>query len=134
MNRITVLLAEDNKIVREGVRSLLESHADIEVVGEAENGHQAVAMACHLVPHVIIMDIAMPYLNGLEAGRRIRASLPPSTRVLVLSAHNEAAYIDAARALGAAGYLIKHSDGALIAWAIRQVHGGAPFVCPSQPS
>src|SRR2546430_10239549 len=88
MKRITVLLAEDHQIVREGFRSLLKHEPDIEVVGEAESGRQAVQLTRKLRPAVVVMDIAMPLLNGLEATRQIRKEVP-ETKVLILSAHRD---------------------------------------------
>ena len=102
MNPITVLLAEDHLIVRDGLLALLKLEAGIRVVGEAENGRQAVALAASLSPDVVVMDIAMPLLNGLEATRQILHA-SPSTRVLILSAHGDDAYVEQAMALGAAG-------------------------------
>src|SRR2546430_11961978 len=93
MNPITVLLAEDHQIVREGFRSLLKHEPDIEVVGEAETGRQAIQLTRKLRPAVVVMDIAMPLLNGLEATRQIRKDFP-DTKVLFLSAHSDDAYID----------------------------------------
>src|SRR6476661_8721080 len=106
MKRITVLLAEDHRIVREGFRSLLKSETDIEVVGEAETGRQAVQLTRKLRPAVVVMDIAMPLLNGLEATRQIRKDLP-ATKVLILSAHGDDAYVEQAAALGGVGFLLK---------------------------
>jgi DNA-binding NarL/FixJ family response regulator len=103
MKRITVLLAEDHRIVREGLKSLLEHEQDIEVVGEAETGRQAVQLTRKLRPSVVVMDIAMPLLNGLEATRQIRKSFP-DTKVLILSAHSDDAYIEQVSILGAAGF------------------------------
>ena len=97
MKRITVLLAEDHQIVREGFRSLLKHERDIEVVGEAETGRQAVQLTRKLRPAVVVMDIAMPLLNGLEATRQIRKEFP-DTKVLILSAHSDDEYIELARA------------------------------------
>ncbi len=131
---ITVLLVDDHEAVRKALRALLQAETDIEVVGEAENGHQAVAFATKLVPGVVVMDIAMPLLNGLDAIQRIRESTPASTKVLVLSTHKDIAYIRHAEALGAAGYLIKQSDTHTLAAAIRAVHGDSPFYCPRQPA
>src|SRR5208283_165634 len=105
MKRITVLLAEDHMIVREGFRKLLESEDDIEVVGEAQTGRQAVELTRKLRPAVVVMDIAMPLLNGLEAMRQIRKAVP-TTKVLILSAHSDDAYVQQAIAFAAAGYLI----------------------------
>jgi len=127
---ITVLLAEDHVIVREGLRALLKLESDIQVVGEAENGREAVAMASKLTPDVIVMDIAMPQLNGLEATRQILHA-NPGTKVLVLSAHGDDAYVEQVMALGAAGYLIKQTAAHVLAAAIREVHQGKPFYSPS---
>lgn len=129
MNPITILLAEDHMIVREGLRALLKLETDFEVVGEAENGRQAVALASKLCPDVVVMDIAMPLLNGLEATRQILQS-SPSTKVLVLSAHNDDAYVEQVMALGASGYLIKQTAAHVLPEAIRAVHKGNPFFSP----
>ena len=91
--RITVLLAEDHTIVREGLRTLLEAERDIEVVGEAATGRQAVALDKKLCPAVVVLDIAMPLLNGLEATGQIRRTVP-DTKVLILSAHSDDAHSD----------------------------------------
>lgn len=130
MKRITVLLAEDHKIVREGLRVLLEAERDIEVVGEAETGRQAVQLTKRLRPGVVVMDIAMPLLNGLEATRRILKAVP-ATRVLILSAHGDDGYIRQVVMLGAAGYLIKQTSADLLSRAIREVHKGNTFFSPS---
>src|SRR3989304_3743913 len=102
LKRITVLLAEDHMVVREGFRSLLKAESDIEVVGEAQTGRQAVALAKKLRPTVVVMDIAMPLLNGLEATRQIRKAVP-DTKVLILSAHGDDAYVEQAIASGGGG-------------------------------
>ena len=128
--RITVLLAEDHMIVREGLRKLLEVESDIEVVGEAATGRQAVDMARKLRPAVVVMDIAMPLLNGLEATRQIRQSVPDA-KVLILSAHSDDAYVERVTALGAAGYLIKQTSAHFLAEAIREVRKGNAFLSPS---
>jgi DNA-binding NarL/FixJ family response regulator len=133
MNPITILLAEDHQTVREGIRDLLKAQSDIEVVGEAENGRQAVAFASKLCPDVVIMDISMPLISGMEATRQILEATP-STKVLVLSSHNDAAYVEQAKALGAAGYLVKQSDSHALPGAIREAHEGKPFICPSLPT
>ncbi len=131
MNPITVLLAEDHMIVREGLRALLRLESDIEVVGEAENGQQAVAYARQLCPDIIVMDIAMPLLNGLDATRLILEA-SPSAKVIVLSAHGDKAYIEQAKAIGAAGYLLKQTAGNALPRAIRAVHSGKSFVSPAR--
>lgn len=130
MKPITVLLVEDHSIVREGLRILLHLEADIEVVGEAENGREAVALAGKLGPDIIVMDIAMPLLNGLEATRRILLA-NPGAKVLMLSAHGDDTYVEKALELGAAGYVVKQSAAHVLADAIREVHSGKPFFSPS---
>src|SRR6266404_5298838 len=130
MKRITVLLAEDHHIVREGFRSLLEHEDDIEVVGEAETGRQAVQLTRKLRPAVVVMDIAMPLLNGLEATRQIRKDFP-DTKVLILSAHSDDAYVEQVRVLGAAGFLLKQTSSHILAKAIREVQKGNAFFSPS---
>jgi len=130
MKRITVLLAEDHAIVREGLRALLRAEGDIAVVGEAQTGRQAVQLTRKLRPAVVVMDIAMPLLNGLEATRRILKAVP-ATQVLILSAHGDAAYVEQVTALGAAGYLIKQTSAHVLAQAIREVHKGKTFFSPS---
>src|SRR5712675_3101736 len=130
MKRITVLLAEDHQIVREGFRSLLKHEEDIEVVGEAETGRQAVQLTRKLRPAVVVMDIAMPLLNGLEATRQIRKDFP-DTRVLILSAHSDDVYVEQVAALGAAGFLLKQTSSHNLATAIREVQKGNTFFSPS---
>ncbi len=130
MKRITVLLAEDHQIVREGFRSLLKHEHDIEVVGEAETGRQAVQLTRKLRPEVVVMDIAMPLLNGFEATRQIRKDFP-DTKVLVLSAHSDDAYVQQVTELGAAGFLLKHTSSHNLATAIREVQRGNTFYSPA---
>lgn len=134
MNPITVLLADDHTIVREGLRALLALETDIEVVGEAANGHQAVAFANKLAPDVVVMDLSMPLLNGLDAITRIRACTPASTHILVLSSYAEDDYVQQARALGASGYLVKQSDSHVLATAIRELYQGHVYFKPIQPT
>jgi DNA-binding NarL/FixJ family response regulator len=130
MKRITVLLAEDHQIVREGFRSLLEHEYDIEVVGEAATGRQAVQLTRKLRPAVVVMDIAMPLLNGLEATRQIRKDFP-DTKVLILSAHSDDAYVEQVAVLGAAGFLLKQTSSHELATAIREVQKGNTFFSAS---
>jgi len=130
MKRITVLLAEDHMIVREGFRKLLAAENDIEVVGEAQTGRQAVALAQKLRPAVVVMDIAMPLLNGLEATRQIRKAIP-GAKVLILSAHSDDAYVEQAIAFGAVGYLLKQTSSHDLSQAIREVQNGNTFFSPS---
>jgi DNA-binding NarL/FixJ family response regulator len=128
--RITVLLADDHTVVRQGLRKLLEAERDIEVVGEADSGDKAVALTTTLRPAVVVMDIAMPKSNGLEATRRIRETVP-DTRVLILSAHGDDAYVEAVSAMGAAGYLIKQTSAHNLAEAIRHVWKGNTYFTPA---
>lgn len=130
VSRITVLLVEDHAIVREGIRKLLEAESDFHVVGEAMDGRMAVEMTEKLRPDVVIMDIAMPLLNGLEATRQIRRKVP-AARVLILSAHGDDAYIEHLNAVGAAGYLVKQTSCHILARAIRAVQRGDTFFGPS---
>ena len=121
MKKITVLLAEDHMIVREGFRSLLKGERDLHLVGEAETGRQAVQLAKKLRPAVVVMDIAMPQLNGLEAARQIMEALP-ATRIIMLSAHSDDAYIQDATAAGARGFLLKQSTAHMLAEEIGRAH------------
>lgn len=130
MKQITVLLAEDHTVVREGLRMMLEAEGDIQVVGEAETGRQAVALARKLHPAVVVMDIAMPQLNGLEATRQISKAVP-GTKVLILSAHSDDAYVEQVIALGAAGYLIKQSSAHVLSEAVRALQSGRTYFSPS---
>ena len=132
MKRITVLLADDNRVVRTEFRKILELENDLEVVGEAKNGHQAVAMVNKLLPALVLMDLAMPVLNGIQATRQILKAVP-ATLVLMLSAYNEEAYIEAAINSGAMGYLIKYTAANSVCPAIREVHKGNIFFSPSIP-
>jgi DNA-binding NarL/FixJ family response regulator len=129
MKRITVLLAEDHTIVRQGLRALLEAEDDIEVIGEAQNGRQAVQLTQKLLPAVVVMDIAMPLLNGLEATRQI-LGVVPTTKVLILSAHHDDEYIKRVTVVGAAGYLIKETSAQVLSKAIREVQKGNVFFSP----
>lgn len=133
MRSITVLLVEDHTIVREGLRALLEMEADLVIAGEAENGRKAVREALRLNPDVVVMDIAMPMLNGLEGTRQILKALP-GTKILILSAHCDDSYVGQAMALGAAGFLVKQSAAQVLANAIRTVHRGGVVFSPSIPT
>jgi DNA-binding NarL/FixJ family response regulator len=123
MNPITILLAEDHQIVRQGLRKLLGLDPGMAVVGEAQDGRQAVALAARLHPAVVLMDIAMPLLNGLDATRQI-VKAQPKVRVLMLSAHSEDAYVTSATEAGAAGFLLKQSSVHEVCEAIRAVAEG----------
>jgi DNA-binding NarL/FixJ family response regulator len=128
--KITVMIVDDHTIVREGIRRLLDTEGDIEVIGEAANGRKAVELAGRLHPDVVIMDIAMPRMNGLEATRQIRLTAP-DVKVLVLSAHGDDAYVESMMASGASGYLIKQTSAHFLAEAIREVRKGTLFYSPA---
>ena len=130
MKRITVLLAEDHTIVREGFRKMLELETDIQVVGEAGDGRQAVALVKKLRPAVVVMDIAMPRLNGLEATRQILKAVP-GTRILILSAHSDDAYVKNATESGAMGFLLKQASAHVLSEGIREVNQGKIFFGPA---
>jgi DNA-binding NarL/FixJ family response regulator len=133
MERITVLLADDNGLVRKEFKKILELEDDLEVVGEAKNGHQAVTMVKKLRPALVLMDVTMPLLNGLQATCQILKAVP-TTKVLMLSAHNDEAYIVESVNSGAMGYLIKQTSTDNVCTAIREVHKGNTFFSPSIPS
>jgi DNA-binding NarL/FixJ family response regulator len=128
--RISILLADDHTIVREGFRKLLELETDLEVVGEAENGHQTVQMAAKFRPAVVLMDIGMPLLNGIEATRQVLKAVP-TTRVLILSAHSDDAYVRSATEAGALGFLLKQTSAHEVCTAIREVNKGKPYLTHS---
>jgi len=130
MKPITVVLVEDHTVVLEGLRALLKAEHDIEVIGHAQDGREALKLVQKLLPAVVVMDIAMPLLNGLEATRQILRALP-ATKILILSAHSDDEYVDQVIALGARGYLIKQSSALVLAKAIREVHKGNTFYSPS---
>jgi len=126
MNTIRILLAEDHVVVRQGTRQLLEREQDLEVIGEAGDGEEAVRLASQLKPDVIIMDVAMPKLSGIEATKQIKALLP-STIVLVLTGYDYDEYIFSLLEAGAAGYLLKDVSGDELISAVRAVYAGEPM-------
>jgi DNA-binding NarL/FixJ family response regulator len=132
MNRISVLLVDDHALVREGCRQVLGREDDLCVVGEARDGRQAVEMVKTLHPDVVLMDIAMPHLNGLEATRQV-AKVVPTTKVLMLSGHGESSYVRAAIKSGAVGYLTKETSAHNLCRAIREVQQGRRFFSPCLP-
>jgi len=128
--QITILLAEDHAIVRQGLRLLFETEGDIEIVAEAKTGREAVQLTSKLRPEIVVMDIAMPLLNGLEATRQILKAYP-ATKVLILSAHSDAEYVEQVVKAGARGYLLKQSSGEVLAKAVRELHQGKTFFTPA---
>ncbi|MGQ9629528.1 MAG: response regulator transcription factor [bacterium] len=127
--RIRILLADDHTIVRKGICAILNSQGNMEVIGEAGNGREAVEMAQKLLPDVVVMDIVMPRLNGLEATRQIKKQ-NPNIGVLVLTAHEGEEHIFQALRAGATGYLLKRSDVDELLLAIRAVSQGKAFLSP----
>jgi len=130
MQKITVLLADDHIVVRQGLRALLMVEEDIEIVGEADNGRQAVQLVKKLLPDVVVMDIAMPVLNGLEATRQIIRAVP-SAKVLVLSSYSDDEYVQKLTEAGAAGYLVKQTAANELLKAIREAQRGNAYFSPS---
>jgi DNA-binding NarL/FixJ family response regulator len=126
---ISILLAEDHQIVREGTRQLLEQSADMQVIGEAADGLEAVELAARLQPDVIVMDVRLPHLNGIEATRAITTRFP-KIKVLILSAYDNDSYVFPLLEAGASGYLLKTASGAELAEAIRLVHSGQTALSP----
>lgn len=129
MKTIRVLLADDHVVMREGLRALLAADPACSVVGEAENGRAAVTLVVRLRPDVVVMDAAMPGLNGFEATRRIR-QVAPETRVLALSAHTDDHCVAHMIRVGAAGFVAKQETGRVLLRAIAQVAAGRPYFSP----
>jgi RNA polymerase sigma factor (sigma-70 family) len=130
MKKVKVLIADDHGIVRKGLRLQLEQHPDFEVVGEATDGRQAVSMAEELKPDVIVMDIAMPNLNGIEATTQITKK-NPAIAVVMLSMHSDESYLTRTLAAGAKGYLLKDTADVDLYRAVQVVAQGKPFFSPS---
>jgi len=127
---ITIFLADDHTIVRQGLASLLEGEPRFKVIGEAENGRQAVSMVEELKPEIVIMDISMPLLNGIEATRLIKKNRP-QTKVIILSMHTHDRYVNELISLGVSGYLLKDSTGSDIIQAISAAVKGDTYLSPS---
>lgn len=128
--RVSVLLADDHALMRAGLRKLLESLPDVEVVGEADDGQAAVALAEQLRPDLVLMDIAMPGLNGLEAAARLTKAYP-QTRVVILSMHQNEDYVRQALRAGAAGYVLKDAAPAELELALKTVVRGDSWLSPA---
>ena len=127
--KIRIVLAEDHKIVREGTRQLLEQFPDMEIAGEAQDGVEAIRLASELHPDVIVMDVRLPKINGIEATRAIAARFP-DIRVLILSAYDDDSYVFPLLEAGASGYLLKTTGGTELAEAIRMVRAGETVMSP----
>ena len=130
MKKIRILLADDHTILRDGIRALLEDQDDIEVIGEAEDGQSAVKMTAQLIPDIVIMDIAMPLLNGLEATHQIKRD-SPQVKVLILTMHENEEYIRQVLAAGALGYVLKDAAARDLLGAIRSVYNGEAVLSPA---
>ncbi len=130
MDKIKILVVDDHAIMRDGIRALLDLHDDIEIVGEASEGKEAIEKAQELAPDVIVMDIVMPGMDGLEATRRITKKYP-KVKVLVLTQHDNKEYILSTIKAGSSGYVPKRALGSELVSAIRAVHGGDSFLYPS---
>jgi len=127
---INIILADDHAIVRQGLKLILSAHEDLHVVGEAANGREAVELAQRLKPDVVLMDVAMPELNGIEATRQMIAA-NPRTRVLVLSMHKEALYVREILRAGARGYILKDAIDKELVEAVRSVAQGDGYISPA---
>ncbi len=130
MNKIKVIIADDHSLFREGTRSLIDQEPDMEVIGEAGDGEEAIELVTRLSPHVALIDIAMPKVNGIEATKQIKINCP-ATAILILTAYDDDQYIFTLLEAGAAGYLLKNVSGKELANAIRAVHDGEAVLHPS---
>ena len=130
MKRIRILLADDHAVVRQGFKMILAAQSDMEIVGEAANGREAVELAQQLSPDVVVMDVSMPELNGIEATRRLASSVPHA-RVVALSMHKDSVYVREILRAGARGYLLKDSGAADLVAAIRAVASGESYLSPA---
>ena len=129
MAQISIILCEDHLITRQGIRRLLEDEKDLTIVGEASNGEDVVSLVTELKPDVVLMDVAMPKLNGIEATRQIKLN-NPRIGILILSAYDDDEYVFALLKAGAAGYLLKSVSGDELVRAIRAIHKGEPILDP----
>jgi DNA-binding NarL/FixJ family response regulator len=130
MKRIRILLADDHAVVRQGFKMILDAQPDMEIVGEAANGREAVDLAEQLRPDIVVMDVAMPELNGIEATRRLASSMPHA-RVVALSMHKDSVYVREILRAGARGYLLKDSGAADLVAAIHAVASGESYLSPA---
>lgn len=130
MSQIRILLVDDHRLVREGIKMILERENDIVVVGEAEDGRQAMARLREVTPDVILMDLSMPNLNGFEAIFQIRRKRPQA-KILVLTVHTNEEYVYKSLKAGALGYLVKDSAASELVGAVRAVAGGRPYLSPA---
>ena len=130
MRRLRILLADDHTVMRTGLRAFLERHKNLEVVAEAQNGREAVSLSASLLPDIVVMDVAMPLLNGVEATKALLKE-SPSTAVVILSMHSDEAYVMRSLEAGALAYLLKDSAGPDLVLAIEAVSQGKSFFSPA---
>lgn len=130
MNKIKVVLADDHVLFREGTRNIIEQEPDIEVIGEASDGEEAIELVTRLHPHVALVDIAMPKVNGIEVTRQMKARYP-ATAVLILTAYDNDQYVFALLEAGAAGYLLKNVSGKELVNAIHAIYSGEAVLHPA---
>jgi DNA-binding NarL/FixJ family response regulator len=130
MTKLRVLLAEDHETIRDGLKLLVNSQPDMEIVGEAENGRVAVQLAQELLPDVVVMDVSMPELNGLQATKKLKQQ-SPQVKVLTLTRHTDTGYLQQLLEAGASGYVLKQSKSAELLRAIRAVVNGQTYLDPA---
>ncbi|MCU1289866.1 MAG: DNA-binding response regulator [Acidobacteria bacterium] len=130
MSEIKVLIAEDHKIVRAGLKMIIDSQIDMKVVGEADDGHQAIQMTRKLKPDVLVMDVSMPELNGLDAAAKLKRTVP-DTKILTLTRHTDKAYIQELLQIGVSAYVLKQSPSVEMLRGIRIVAGGGNYLDPA---
>ncbi len=130
MNKLRILLAEDHETIRDGLKLLVNSQPDMETVGEADNGRVAVQLAQELLPDVVVMDVSMPELNGLQATKKLRQECP-QVKVLTLTRHTDDGYLQQLLQAGASGYVLKQSKSAELLRAIRAVAAGQTYLDPA---
>jgi DNA-binding NarL/FixJ family response regulator len=130
MTKLRILLAEDHKVMREGLRMVINQEANMEVVGEADNGLAAIALTQELRPDVVVMDVSMPDLNGLKATETLKKTLP-ETKVLILTRHTDSSYVQQLLRSGASGYVLKQSASEELVRAIKRVAAGQTYLDPA---
>jgi DNA-binding NarL/FixJ family response regulator len=130
MSKLRILLADDHETVREGLRMIINAQADMEVIGEAGDGREAVARASELLPDIVVMDVSMPQLNGLKATEKLKA-ICPQVKVLTLTRHTDDGYLQQLMRAGAFGYVLKQSPPAELLHAIRAIAGGGKYLDPA---
>jgi DNA-binding NarL/FixJ family response regulator len=130
MNKLRILLAEDHETIRDGLKLLVNSQPDMEIVGEAANGRVAVQLAQQLLPDVVVMDVSMPELNGLQATKKLKQKCP-QVKVLTLTRHTDDGYLQQLLQAGASGYVLKQSKSAELLRAIRAVVAGQTYLDPA---